>query len=78
MGDQFLTIRKFEGQPFAATLAQKVNPEILPSTEGRLMNKKPFVAYVALVAVFVGWAVIAGNRLPAEFRDPDPIRTEAT
>ena len=32
------------------------------------MNKKPFVAFVALVAVFVGWAVIAGNRLPAELR----------
>jgi hypothetical protein len=26
-GDHFLTIRKFEGQPFAATLAQTVNPD---------------------------------------------------
>ncbi len=25
-GDRFLTIRKFEGQPFAATVSQKVNP----------------------------------------------------
>ena len=32
------------------------------------MNRKPFALVVALAAIFVGWAVIAGNHLPAELR----------